>query len=131
MKAKPVTLTILPTRLAACRLPAQAAIPGWVSGSEFVSITRTADELSIVCEEVLAPSGITMQGGWRAFKVEGPLDFSLVGILADLSGVLARAGISIFAISTYDTDYILVAEGSLAQATRALEEAGHRVQPVA
>ena len=85
-------------------------------------MTRTADELSIVCPEEQVPGDLTAERDWRAFKVEGPLDFALVGILAELSGALAAAEVSLFAISTYDTDYLLVRAGKLAEAKRALSK---------
>ena len=86
-----------------CRLDADAKLPDWLSG-EFISITRTSEELSIVCEQLDAVD-ILAEKDWRALKVLGPLDFSEIGILARLSGVLARDSISIFVISTYDTGY--------------------------
>jgi hypothetical protein len=85
------------------------------------------DELSVVCQEELVPANIRAENGWRGLKVEGPLDFALTGILAGLASALAQAGVSLFAISTFDTDYILVKEKDLAKAIRALEQAGHRV----
>jgi hypothetical protein len=117
-----LVLRLLEPRFAVCRLDAQAALPaGLLRGSqEFLSITRTADELSIVCPETLAPAGAKVQPGWRAFKVQGPLDFSLTGIIATLTAPLAEAKISVFAVATYDTDYILVQEKDLEGAKRAL-----------
>jgi hypothetical protein len=121
-----LTLTLLSSRLAVCHLDPQAPFPQWASG-ELVALTRTTDELSVVCNADAVPEDVMVERGWRAFKVQGPLDFSLVGILAQLSGVLAQAGVSIFAISTYDTDYILVKETSLEAAAAALQQAGCRV----
>jgi hypothetical protein len=117
-------LTLLPSRLAVCRLDPQAPFPAWVRG-ELVALTRTADELSVVCDADVVPPGVLAESGWRAFKVLGPLDFALVGVLAQLSAVLAQAGVSIFAISTYDTDYILVKEANLDDALAALRRAGY------
>lgn len=85
-----------------------------------MSITRTADELSIVCAEELAPAGAKIQPGWRAFKVMGPLDFSLTGIIATLTAPLAEAKVSVFTMATYDTDYLLVQEKGLEVAIAAL-----------
>jgi len=114
---KGLTLSILPDRFAVCRLDSNYPIPLWVLKSkEFFSITRTDEELSIVCFEDSVPYDVKAEKGWRAFKVEGPLDFSLSGILSSLINPLARKEISIFAISTYDTDYILVKEEQLAEA---------------
>ena len=98
----------------------------WNSGG-FSSITHTADELSVVCAESAVPQGVQCERGWRAFKIEGPLDFALVGILASVAVPLAEAGVSIFAISTYETDYIMVKEKDVESAVRALVGAGHRV----
>ena len=120
-----IGLSILPDRLAVCRLAQSEATPGWATAKGFFSITRTAQELSIVCSEASVPPGVQIESGWRALKVEGPLDFALIGILAGLSSVLAQAGVSLFAISTYDTDYILVKEKDLEKAVEALARAGY------
>lgn len=122
-------LSILSDTLAVCRLEKDAAIPNWAITGDFFSISHTQDELSIVCCQAQVPPGIHLEGGWRGLKVEGPLDFALTGILAGLAGALAQAGISLFAISTYDTDYILVREKSLPEAVSALKEAGCIINP--
>jgi len=127
MKETKLTMDILPDELAVCRLPSDTAIPDWAWSEGFTSVTRTEDELSVVCAAEPVPAYIKHTPGWRALKVWGPLDFSLVGILAGLSNILADAGVSIFAISTYDTDYILVRGGQLDAATEALKAAGHEV----
>ena len=119
-----ITLEWLAGRFAVCRLDAAAAIPGWArGGSDFLSITRTEAELSIVAVETLVPAEVTAERGWAAMRVLGQLDFSIVGVLAKLTGTLADAGIPCFAISTYDTDYILVKEKD---AVRAAEVLGTR-----
>lgn len=123
-------LTILPDALAVCRLAADDA-PAWLPSEGFVSVTRTAAELSVVCAEAAVPEGVRREGGWRAFVVEGPLDFGLTGILASIAAPLAEAGISIFAISTFDTDYVLVKAEKLHAAAEALEHTGHTVRPIA
>jgi hypothetical protein len=117
-------LRLLEGRFAVCRLDAGAAVlPGLLIGKhEFVSVTRTADELSVVCAESLAPAGAKVQEGWRAFKVQGPLDFALTGVLSCLLEPLAEAKISVFTVATYDTDYILVREPELAAATAVLTQ---------
>jgi len=117
-----LTLSLTSGRLAVCRLAPDAAVPTELlrAHPEFLSITRTADELSIVCPEELAPAGAKVQPGWRAFKVEGPLDFSLTGIMATLATPLATAKISLFAVATFDTDYLLVQERDLEAAIAAL-----------
>lgn len=90
-----------------------------------MSVTRTNHEVSIVCEEMRVPPDVRAVGAWRVVEVEGPLDFTLVGVLTSLAHPLADAGVSIFAISTFDTDYLLVREAQLAAARRALTDAGH------
>jgi len=113
-------LTLLPQILAICRLEHDAPVPSWTGGEKFVSITRTGDELSVVCSQQRVPDGVTMEGGWRAFKVEGPLEFSLTGILSSLTLPLAEAGIPVFALSTFDTDYLLVKGVDVETAERVL-----------
>ena len=120
-----LTLSVLPNTLAICRLGASAPIPNWAAN--FFSVTRTDDELSIVCPQRDVPTGIQCERDWRGMKVEGPLDFALTGILAALAAPLAQAGISIFAISTFDTDYVLVKEANLGHAVTVLSQAGHQV----
>ncbi|MBW8728295.1 MAG: ACT domain-containing protein [Inquilinus limosus] len=116
-----LTLSLLPETLAVARLAAGAALPGWVDWSDpFVTVSRTRDELSVVCPEARVPTEAQAERGWRGFKVEGPLDFALTGILARLAAPLAEAGISIFAISTFDTDYLLVRTADLEAATAVL-----------
>lgn len=125
-----LTLTVLPETLAICRLDPGAAVPAWaLSAGGFVSITRTGDELSVVCPEASIPQDVIASRGWRCLRVAGPLDFSLVGVLAALASPLAAAGVSIFAISTYDTDYLLAREADLPGAVEALTAAGHAVEP--
>src|ERR1700722_11107096 len=115
--AVPVThqlaLALLPDTFAICRLDVNAAIPAWTTAGSFVSITRTAEDLSLVCLQSLVPDGIRCERDWRCFKLAGPIPFTTVGVLASLVQPLAEAGISIFAISTFDTDYVLVKETSV------------------
>ena len=121
MEKSKLSLSVLPDQLAVCRLTADARIPEWaLNPAVLTSITRTRDELSIVCPQANVPAGIQTETGWKALKVEGPLDFSLTGILASLANPLAEAKISIFAISTFDTDYVLVKEENLAAAVKIL-----------
>lgn len=124
-------LSVTEERFAVCRLQPDQEIPAWATESEFFSITRTAEELSVVCLEPSIPSGVKAESGWRALQVEGPLDFSLVGILGAIIKPLAAAEISVFAISTYDTDYVLVKENVLNIAVAALRGASHEVQGMA
>lgn len=120
-------LSLLPETLAVARLPADAALPGWIDWSDpFVTVSRTRDELSVVCPEARLPpdfeaDNVKAERGWRGFKVEGPLDFALTGILSRLASPLAEAAISIFAISTFDTDYLLVRARDLDAAVAVLQ----------
>ncbi len=123
-----LTLTILPDRLAVCRLPPGTPIPDWATRGRLYSVTRTADELSVVCNEANVPAGVRCVPGLRALKLEGPLDLSMIGILASLTVPLARADISIFAVSTYDTDYLLVTDENLEKAAIVLSESGHEIE---
>ncbi len=120
-------LDILAERFAICRLAPRAPLPFWAAASSFVSISRSADELSIVCEEKCVPSGVQAERDRQCLKVRGPLAFSATGILASLAAPLADAGVSILVISTYDTDYLLVAGRDLWSAVAALERAGHTI----
>ena len=113
--------------LVIARLEAKAAVPVWAMAGGFFSVTRSPDELSVVVEQARIPSGTPADGGWCALKVEGSLPLSAVGILHSITGPLAGAGISIFAVSTHDTDYLLVKAEAMAQAVRALSAAGHTV----
>ncbi len=120
-------LRALPDRLAVCRLSPGELVPGWTDGPGFASVTRTGEELSVVAPEARVPAGVRCDRGWRALELEGPIPFSAVGVLAALASVLASARVSIFAVSTFDTDYVLVREEDLPRATAALEAAGHAV----
>ena len=124
----PLTLSLLPDSLAICRLPPDAPLPGWATAGGFCSLTRTMDELSIVCAQANVPDGVQCDRDWQALKVEGPLDLSLVGIMARLTAPLANAGVNIFAVSTYDTDYLLVKKDRVEEAARALNEAGYEIK---
>ncbi len=122
-----LSLAILPSLFAVCKLRNDENVPDWALEGSFCSVTRTPDELSIVCPQKHAPEGVEAVRGWRSLKVEGKLDFNQVGILSSLTSVLADAEISIFAISTYDTDYLFVRESDLDRGVAALREAGHQV----
>lgn len=121
-------LILTPEFLTICRLAPDAPLPQWAQANSFFSITRTPDELSLIVPDADVPADITAERGWRAFKVAGQLDFALTGILASLVAPLAEAGIPIFALSTYDTDYILVKAERLTQAITALTHAGHHCE---
>ncbi len=126
--AFPLQLATLPFTLAICRLDPTSPFPAWSVPSRFLAIVRTDEELSLVCEQTLAPPDVVCERDWRALKVAGPLDFALTGILARLAGPLADAGIPIFVISTYDTDYLLVKGEQLPAASAALCAAGCTVR---
>ena len=120
-------LKILPGGLTVCRLPSTDAID---LSADFYFIGRTDEEISLVCRTECVPENTEKrEDGWRAFRIEGTLDFSLVGILSKISGILAESGIGIFAVSTYNTDYILVKAEQLDRAVRALETAGYGIVP--
>ena len=127
--AHQLTLVPLDGTFAVCRLAPDAPLPSWVSRERFVSITRTADELSLVCPQEVVPEGVRCEPGWRCFRVAGTLSFSLVAVLSGLLGPLANAGISVFVLSTFDTDYLLVKEAEYERAIDVLIQAGHRVCP--
>jgi uncharacterized protein len=120
-------LTVLPERFAISRLAADTPIPNWATQGPFFSVTRTGDELSVVTELSRVPPGVQSQPGWRVLKVHGPFVLSEIGVLASLAAPLAEAKISLFAVSTFDTDYLLVASETLSAATAALERAGHTI----
>ncbi len=114
-------LTLMPDRLVICRLASEFPISGLpLPDSGFYSVTKTVEEVSLVCREESIPAGFPVEKDFRLLKVEGPLDFSLTGVLSLLLKPLADAAIPVFTISTYDTDYILVKDGQLEQALRAL-----------
>lgn len=115
---------MLPGQFAVCRLERNAVWPTWARGS-FVSVTGTEDELSVVCAAEAVPADLVADRGWRVVKIVGPFAFTTVGVLASLAAPLAQAGVSLLAISTYDTDYLLVKSENLAAATTALGAAGH------
>jgi len=120
-----LTLRILPGRFAICRLDPGAAVPEFLTGPPLWSATRTADELSLVLPEQNVPPDWQAERGWKCLQVQGPLPFELTGIMAGLSASLASAGVSLFAISTYDTDYVLVREKDLPASRRALSASGY------
>jgi uncharacterized protein len=117
-----LTLRLLNGELAILRLPPDAMTPSWLTFSvgPLLSVTRTAHELSIVCPSEIVPASVMCEAGWRAFTVEGKLEFSAVGVLASILNPLAEAGISILSISTFDTDYVLVRTVILDSAKAAL-----------
>jgi hypothetical protein len=134
----PLTIEMLTEPLSVCRLRADARLPDWATrAGSFYSITRTADELSVICATALIPESqtgdddpsaiVAREDGWRAMKLVGPFALTEVGVLLRIAAPLAAAGISILAIGTFDTDYILVKATRLADALAELRKAGHRV----
>lgn len=122
-----LNLQLLSEKLAVCRLGPDDRVPDAVVQAPFYSVTRTADEISIVCPESAVPNDAKVERGWRILKVEGPLDFAMTGVLADLTRPLAQANVSVFALSTYDTDYLLVRNKDVASAVALLRAQGHDV----
>ena len=123
----PFTLELVPGDFAVWKLPADAPLPD-EPRAELWSVTRTAQELSIVGPSSAVPTGVEVEGGWRALRVMGTLDFSLTGILAGLTRSLAASEVSVFALSTYDTDWLLVRAMALGAARSALLEAGYGIR---
>jgi hypothetical protein len=122
-----LTLFVMDGTFAICRLGSSSPIPAWAIAGPLFSITRTADELSILCDQETVPEGITCERGWRCLRVAGTMPLSVVGVLASLTTPLAEAGISVFAVSTFDTDYLLVKEADFEKAITVLQKAGHSI----
>jgi hypothetical protein len=121
-------LTLLPGTFAICRLSPEQQLPGWaVRRGSLISVTLTPDELSIVCPAAMVPPDVQCDRGWSALKVEGPLPLNMTGVLSALVDPLAGAEIPVFAISTFDTDYILVKQDQLLDVKTELEQFGHRL----
>jgi len=127
MKTHQLKFRRLEGRFAVCRLSADAAIPAWAMSASFASITRTGDERSVVCPQENVPSEVQAERNWVGFKLQGPFPFSQTGILASFLTPLAEGGIPIFALSTYDTDYVFVKQESAEAALHALQSAGHEL----
>ena len=121
-----ISLKIIDQEFAICKLPPDSVIPDWIWTSSLYSITKTMDELSLICEQdkVIAHSNMHQENDWKCLHVVGPLDFSLTGILSSIAQPLAENKISIFALSTYDTDYILVKKEHCSQAQEVLKNKG-------
>lgn len=126
MTTPPLVLSLLPERYAVAQLPAGSTLPAWWPALGIRHASWTDDELSLVCGEAHVPADARCQRGWRMFKLQGPFDFALTGILKAVLDPLAAAGVGIFAISTFDTDYVLVQARQLDAALHALRGHGHR-----
>jgi len=128
MAFRQLTLIVVDGLFAVCRLESAGSVPRWATAGEFFSITGTAEELSVVCPQEAVPEGVKGERGWRCLRVAGTIPFSVVGVLASLTAPLAEAGISVFAISTFDTDYLLVKAEDLERAIDILRWRGHTIQ---
>lgn len=126
----PLTLLGIGGRFAVCKLPPGSAVPAWATAGDVFSVTRTAEELSVVCRQEMVPAGTQAEVGWRCLRVAGTIPFTLIGVLASLTGPVADAGVGIFVISTFDTDYLFVKEAEFQAAVAALRGAGHFVEGV-
>jgi hypothetical protein len=123
----PLKLVCLEETFAICRWPAEVPLPDWAAGGPFASITRTDAELSVVCPEAAVPMGVPCEPGWRCLRVAGTLNLALVGVLSALLEPLVRAGIGVFVVSTFDTDYLFVKDANLPRTLDALRDAGHAI----
>jgi hypothetical protein len=126
--SRQLPLLLLDGTFAICRLDSNAPIPVWSTAADLFSIIRTADELSVICRQDAVPDGINCERGWRCLRVARTIPFPVVGVLASLTAPLAEAGISAFAISTFDTDYLLVKAKDLERAVDVLRRWGHTIQ---
>jgi uncharacterized protein len=127
MEPPRLKLSLLPDLLAVCRLEPGQEIPGWSTAGDFSSVSRIREELSVICASNSVPENVRASRGWRAIKIEGPLDLDLVGILVSVAVPLAHAGIGILPVGTFDTDYILVRDRQLGEALKALRATGFNV----
>lgn len=121
-----IQLSVTSWQLAVCKLDA-TGLPDWARDSRFVTFTRTPQELSLVCEAQCVPSSVQAELDWRCLVVDGVLGFSLVGIISGITRLLAAAQISVFVISSYDTDYLLVKQDKLEEAVAALKAGGYHI----
>jgi hypothetical protein len=126
--APQLTSIILRETFAICRLDKDARIPDWAFPGGLFSVTRTKDELTLVCPHINVPKGIACNQGWSCLKVKGPLDLSSTGIISLIAATLEKEGMSLFFISTYDTDYVMVKEKDLERAIFAFTEASQKIQ---
>jgi len=125
-----LTLLDVAGRFAVCKLPPDSAVPAWATAGDVFNVTRTGEELSVVCRQEMVPSGTQAEVSWRCLRVAGAMPFTLVGVLALLTGPVAAAGAGVFAISTFDTDYLFIKEAEFQTAVAALRGAGHSVEGV-
>jgi len=126
--AEPLTLDLLEGEWSIARLPAAEPVPDWAWSETFSSVSRTSEELSIISPSSQVPSSAKSEGGFRVLAVRGPLAFDAKGILADLAGAIAEADVALLALSTFNTDILLVRQQDLAAAAAALESRGHQIE---
>ncbi len=127
MKFKPLHLQVIPDRYGIIKLPSTSDIPSWVLDCSVYNITKTPDELSIVCSQNVIPEEILCERGWKGLRVMGHLSFNSTGVVESIAKPLAEDEISIFTVSTFDTDYVFVKESQLDQTVNCLKAAGHHV----
>ncbi|MBC8470843.1 MAG: ACT domain-containing protein [Planctomycetes bacterium] len=127
MKQRQLQLSLLKDKYGICTLPNNAPIPDWALTQSLASITRTEKELTIVCRLEILPSQYQSGLNWRCFKIDGSFDLNQIGVISSISSTLADAGISIYVISTYDTDYFLIQEQNLEQTISVLSDIGHNI----
>lgn len=125
-----LAIALLPGRFAICRLDAAASVPPWAESKIFSSVTRTPDELSIVCDEAAVPHEVKAERNWRCFRVDGPIPFDTTGVAAAIASALTSGGISLLLIATWDTDYFLVRDDLANRAATLLRDAGHQIGEV-
>jgi hypothetical protein len=128
MTKKHFKMTLLASRMAICRLEPDGDLPAWATCGPFCAAIRTDEELSIVCKEEAVPGVVLCNRGWRCLKIEGPLDLAETGVLDALTHPLAEAKITVFALATFNTDYLLVKEKDLDRAIRVLSQEGHEIE---
>jgi hypothetical protein len=121
------TLIVLPDTFAVCRMSNVSSIPGWAMVGDFFSVTRTADEVSLVCRQDAVPDYVRSEKNWRCLRIAGTIPFSVTGVVAALTAPLADAGISVFVLSTFDTDYLLTKEKDWAKALDVLRRHSHTI----
>lgn len=122
------SLFLLEGSFAICRLDKDAPVPDWALTKEFFSVTRTEDELSVVCLQESVPEGIDREAGWRCLKIESPFEFDLAGAISSVAPPLVEADIDIFIVATQDSDYLMVKESDLERAIAVLSRGGYRVK---
>jgi hypothetical protein len=128
MLLRQLAYAFLQGRFAICQLPTGSAIPDWATRGSFVSIFRTEEELSIVCDAIAVPADVKHEAPFVCLKLQGPFPLNETGVLSSFITPLADAGVPVFAMATYNTDYVLIPEGSLRRAEEALQAAGHKMQ---